>query len=107
MSVAKNLMAGRILEEQLFPYPAMSKIFASEALQRSAYEALREAAGIYERYTLELAKAADDLLRKHGKSIADRQHDLKRVADIGIDSACLRSAGEAADGEHCAANHAQ
>jgi acyl-CoA dehydrogenase family protein 9 len=48
-------------------------------------EALREAAGIYERYTLELAKASDFLLRKHGKSIADRQHDLKRVADIGID----------------------
>jgi acyl-CoA dehydrogenase family member 9 len=48
-------------------------------------EALREPAGIYERYTLELAKACDFLLRKHGKSIADRQHDLKRVADIGID----------------------
>jgi hypothetical protein len=24
-------------------------------------------------------------LRKHGKAIADRQHDLKRVADMGID----------------------
>src|SRR5271169_1075868 len=48
-------------------------------------EALREAAEIYERYTLELAKACDFLLRKHGKSIADRQHDLKRIADIGID----------------------
>jgi acyl-CoA dehydrogenase family protein 9 len=48
-------------------------------------EALREAAGVYERYTPELAKACDYLLRKHGKSIADRQHDLKRVADIGID----------------------
>jgi acyl-CoA dehydrogenase family member 9 len=48
-------------------------------------EALREAAGIYERYTSELAKASEYLLRKHGKSIADRQHDLKRVADIGID----------------------
>jgi len=47
--------------------------------------ALREAAGIYERYTGELAKASEYLLRKHGKSIADRQHDLKRVADIGID----------------------
>jgi acyl-CoA dehydrogenase family protein 9 len=47
--------------------------------------ALREAAGVYERYTLELAKTSDHLLRKHGKSIADRQHDLKRVADIGID----------------------
>ncbi len=48
-------------------------------------EALREAAGIYERYTNELAKASEYLLRKHGKAIADRQHDLKRVADIGID----------------------
>jgi acyl-CoA dehydrogenase family member 9 len=47
--------------------------------------ALREAAGVYERYTLELAKASDYLLRKHGKSITDRQHDLKRIADIGID----------------------
>ncbi len=46
---------------------------------------LREAGDIYERYTLELAKACDYLLRKHGKAIAGRQHDLKRVADIGID----------------------
>jgi acyl-CoA dehydrogenase family member 9 len=46
---------------------------------------LREAADIYERYTVEFAKATDYLLRKHGKSIARRQHDLKRVADIGID----------------------
>jgi acyl-CoA dehydrogenase family protein 9 len=46
---------------------------------------LREAADIYERYTLEFAKASDYLLRRHGKAIADRQHDLKRVADIGID----------------------
>ena len=48
-------------------------------------EALREAAGIYERYTNEFAKASEQLLRKHGKSIADRQHDLKRIADFGID----------------------
>jgi acyl-CoA dehydrogenase family member 9 len=46
---------------------------------------LREAADVYERYTLEFAKASDYLLRRHGKAIADRQHDLKRVADIGID----------------------
>jgi acyl-CoA dehydrogenase family protein 9 len=46
---------------------------------------LREAAGIYERYTVELAKASEFLLRKFGKSIADRQHALKRVADIAID----------------------
>lgn len=47
--------------------------------------ALREAADVYERYTVELAKASDYLLRKHGKSIANRQHDLKRIADVGID----------------------
>src|SRR5271165_2078935 len=46
---------------------------------------LREAAGIYERYTVELARTCDFLLRKHGKSIADQQHALKRVADIAID----------------------
>jgi acyl-CoA dehydrogenase family member 9 len=46
---------------------------------------LREAATVYERYTVEFAKASEYLLRKHGKAIADRQHDLKRVADIGID----------------------
>jgi len=46
---------------------------------------LREAAGIYEKYTGELAKAADFLLRKYGKSIAGRQHALKRVADITVD----------------------
>src|ERR1700719_484553 len=48
-------------------------------------QSLREAAEIYERYTVELAKASDFLLRKYGKSIADRQHALKRVADITID----------------------
>jgi acyl-CoA dehydrogenase family member 9 len=46
---------------------------------------LRESAGIYERYTVELARASDFLLRKHGKSIADRQQALKRVADVAID----------------------
>jgi alkylation response protein AidB-like acyl-CoA dehydrogenase len=48
-------------------------------------DGLREAAQVYERYTTEFAKASDFLLRKHGKSIANRQHDLKRIADLGID----------------------
>jgi len=47
--------------------------------------ALREATAIYEKYTMELAKASDFLLRKYGRSIAGRQHALKRVADISID----------------------
>jgi alkylation response protein AidB-like acyl-CoA dehydrogenase len=46
---------------------------------------LREAATTFEKYTVELAKAADFLLRKYGKSIAGRQHMLKRVADMTID----------------------
>ena len=46
---------------------------------------LREATSTYEKYTVELAKASDYLLRKHGKSIAGRQHALKRVADMTID----------------------
>jgi acyl-CoA dehydrogenase family member 9 len=46
---------------------------------------LRESAGIYEKYTVELAKASDFLLRRYGKLIADRQHALQRVADIAID----------------------
>lgn len=46
---------------------------------------LREATSTYEKYTVELAKAADFLLRKYGKSIAGRQHMLKRVADMTID----------------------
>lgn len=46
---------------------------------------LREATAIYEKYTVELGKASDDLLRKYGKSIAGRQHALKRLADITID----------------------
>ncbi len=46
---------------------------------------LREATAVFEKYTVELAKASDFLLRKYGKSIAGRQHALKRVADISID----------------------
>src|SRR5580693_7254932 len=46
---------------------------------------LRETTTTYEKYTVELAKAADFLLRKYGKSIAVRQHMLKRIADMTID----------------------
>jgi alkylation response protein AidB-like acyl-CoA dehydrogenase len=46
---------------------------------------LREAATTLERYTVELAKAGDHLLRKYGKRIAGRQQMLKRVADMTID----------------------
>ena len=58
---------------------------ATKSPDRVAGVLRARSAGIYERYTLELAKASDFLLRKHGKALADRQHDLKRIADIGID----------------------
>ncbi|MGH8055512.1 MAG: acyl-CoA dehydrogenase family protein [Stenotrophomonas sp.] len=48
-------------------------------------EPLRPLARLCEKYTVELSKASDRLLRKHGKHIADQQHAQKRVADIAID----------------------
>src|SRR5690606_1225559 len=39
----------------------------------------------YEKYTTELASVADELLRRYGKSIADRQYAQKRIADVMID----------------------
>lgn len=47
--------------------------------------ALRKLAAIYEKYAVELSRSSDQLLRRHGKAIADQQHALKRVADIAID----------------------
>ncbi len=46
---------------------------------------LRDACEVYEKYTLELAKTCDFCLRRYGKAIADRQFELKRIADIAID----------------------
>lgn len=46
---------------------------------------LRKLAALCEKYTVELSKASDRLLRKHGKHIADQQHAQKRIADIAID----------------------
>ena len=49
----------------------------------------RDAASMYESYTAELAKTCELLLRKHGNSMAGRQRDLQRVADVlTIDKGC-------------------
>ncbi len=48
-------------------------------------EPLRKLAKVYEKYTVELSKASDQLLRRHGKAIADEQHAQKRIGDIAID----------------------
>jgi alkylation response protein AidB-like acyl-CoA dehydrogenase len=59
--------------------------FGSDRIIRQLAPELRKAAEIYEKYTIELARVADQLLRKHGKAIADFQYQQKRVADIAID----------------------
>ncbi|MEO8000609.1 MAG: acyl-CoA dehydrogenase family protein [Arenimonas sp.] len=46
---------------------------------------LKKFAAVYEKYAVELSKASDQLLRKHGKAIADQQYAQKRIADITID----------------------
>lgn len=46
---------------------------------------LGKAVDVYEKYVVELSKAADALLRLHGKGIADEQYQLKRLADVTID----------------------
>jgi alkylation response protein AidB-like acyl-CoA dehydrogenase len=48
-------------------------------------QALRESAAIYERYTVEIARVSEALLRRFGRSIADQQLALKRIADMAID----------------------
>ncbi len=46
---------------------------------------LRPLAAAYEKYVSELARVADEALRRHGKAIADQQHLQKRIADLMID----------------------
>ncbi len=48
-------------------------------------DVLRDDALVFEKYSLELARMTDVLLRRHGKNIADRQFALARVADVAID----------------------
>ncbi len=46
---------------------------------------LRKVADVFERYTVQLSKASDLLLRKHGKDITEQQYQQKRIADVTID----------------------
>ena len=48
-------------------------------------EVLRDDALVFEKYTLELARMTDVLLRRHGKSIIEKQFALQRAADVVID----------------------
>ncbi|EIL97441.1 acyl-CoA dehydrogenase [Rhodanobacter thiooxydans] len=46
---------------------------------------LRKVAATYEKYTVELSRSSDALLRRYGKKVADMQHAQKRLGDIAID----------------------
>ena len=46
---------------------------------------LRKVAATYEKYTVELSKSSDALLRRYGKKATDMQHAQKRLGDIAID----------------------
>lgn len=59
--------------------------YGTDKILRELHPSLRKAAATYEKYTVELSKAADALLRQYGKTIADQQHAQKRIADIAID----------------------
>ncbi len=48
-------------------------------------DSLSDDALIYEKYTLELARMSDVLLRRHGKRIVEKQYALQRAADVAID----------------------
>jgi len=51
----------------------------------SVPDALRDDALVFEKYTLELARMTDVLLRRHGKAIVEKQFALQRAADVVID----------------------
>ncbi len=50
-----------------------------------AHPLLNREAVVFEEYTVELAKAVDKVLRKHGNEIAEMQYTQRRVAEVAID----------------------
>ena len=66
-------------------------------------DSLQDEALVYEKYTQELARLTDVLLRRHGKHIIGKQLSMQRVADVAIDlfvgiSVLSRVASMQADG---------
>jgi alkylation response protein AidB-like acyl-CoA dehydrogenase len=55
------------------------------------HEAIQPQANIFEKKTRDLARAADRILRKHGKNIIGKQFATKRLAEIMIDLFVLAS----------------
>lgn len=61
-----------------------------ERLSR-AHPVLSREAVAFEEYTGLLAKSIDNVLRRHGKNIAEMQYTQKRVADVAIDLYAIAS----------------
>lgn len=57
----------------------------NERIVGAVSDDLRDDALIFEKYSLELARMTDVLLRRHGKSIIEKQLALQRAADVVID----------------------
>jgi len=56
-----------------------------ERIVGAVADELRDDALIFEKYSQELARLTDVLLRRHGKNIVDKQFALQRAADVVID----------------------
>lgn len=74
-------MLGRYAERRLSQATGVN---LGNAFPRCPAE-LRDACGVFEKYTLELGRAVEHLLRRHGRAIVDRQTDLARIADVAVD----------------------
>lgn len=61
-----------------------------DRLSKSHPMLAREAV-LFEEYTGQLAKSVDNVLRRHGKNIAEMQYTQKRVADVAIDLYAIAS----------------
>ena len=48
-------------------------------------DVLRDDALIFEKYTLELGRRTDVLLRRHGRAVVDKPFALQRAGDVAID----------------------
>lgn len=57
----------------------------NERIVGAVSDDLRDDALIFEKYSLELARMTDVLLRRHGRAITNKQFALKRIADVVID----------------------
>jgi acyl-CoA dehydrogenase family protein 9 len=56
-----------------------------------AHPVLAREAVLFEEYTGQLGKSVDNVLRRHGKNIAEMQYTQKRVADVAVDLYAIAS----------------